>query len=176
MNEPLLQLRPMAQIVAIALIVSGFTAATERPRPPITLRAERFLLVDQQGRPRTELSVFDGGPQLRMYDKGGLCRVSIGLLDGENAYVALTHTVSDDTLADSRGLLLGGGGKDTATGLRLLDSEARTRVHLLLQDNTQGLSLYDTESHQPKAIMGIFENHGSIILTDDEGNPTFMAP
>lgn len=166
----------MLWMIVFALIISGFTAATEKQRPPITHRAESFVLVDQQGRGRAELSLFDGDPQMRLYDNTGICRVSIGVLRGGNAYLSLAHTQSPAGPEDARGLILMGGAKESATGLRLLDSEGRTRVHLLLQDSTQGLSLYDMESDQPKAVLGVFENHGSIILADDEGNPTFMAP
>lgn len=56
-------------------------AALERARDATNaeLRAQRFVLVDENGKPRAALGFCKAGPMLGLYEENGMLRASLGL-------------------------------------------------------------------------------------------------
>lgn len=57
--------------------------AQPTPEQAKVIRAERFEVVDKDGKVRAGLGLADGGPGLRLYDKDEKPRAVLGLFQGE---------------------------------------------------------------------------------------------
>ncbi len=106
-------------VIAVALMWLCMQApwqkaeAKVKPSTPKLVRAQKFDLVDAQGRVRAVLSVNDkGSPELRLVDKEGRGRATLGLQDDGSPGLALwdeggmARTVLDVWVGGGYGLSL----------------------------------------------------------------------
>jgi len=98
------------------------------------IRANKFVLEDENGKERASLSVHQDGPRLTLMDDNGKPRVSLLVLKG--APGLMLYDENGQTCAALS--VLG-----RAPGLRLYDESGKPRVQLELVEDKPGLLLKD---------------------------------
>jgi hypothetical protein len=136
-------------LVALA-VAWAFTITTRTVRAQSNeniVQAERFELVDSEGNVCAELSVFDSGPGLVLYDENGTIRAGL--------------TVSDES----------------GPGLSLFDENETFRARLAVSDAFgPGLALYD-ENEKNRAKLAVLDEFGpGLYLYDEDERPVWSAP
>jgi len=131
----------MGIAILAGTITWGVAGATGCAHATKVIRADRFVLVDANGKTRAELGMSKDGPGLWLYDENGNVRTMLEVREGKGAGLTL---VDDNCRAGARLDV----NKDGA-GLVMCDVYGKTRVGLMALDVGPGLALYD---QQGKAI------------------------
>jgi hypothetical protein len=123
----------MVIVVCVAVLLWAWARSSE-------VQARRFVLVDQNGKVRTELSIRpDGGPALRLFDQNGKARVGLRVMT------------------------------DGTAGIMLCDQNEKIRGQLrILADGNLGLILAD-ENGKNRAVLDVHKDGPWLALADDNG-------
>ena len=156
--------RWMIAVMAVSLVAAVVAiayAAGKTPAPEV-IRAQRFELVDAEGRLRAVLT--DAG--LVLYDEKGKSRATLSLdTDGR-------PTLS---LSDERGKLRAMLALDGSPTLMLWDEQGEVRATLSLFSGGPGLSLCD-EKGKTRALLALLNGRPSLVLADEKGQPIAGLP
>lgn len=158
-------------LVAGGLIVfAGFetTASRAREKAGGTIKevhAKKFILEDENGKARADLSASESGPSLSLSDENGETRVSLAAYKGspnlslrdKNGKVRVSLSASES------GPSLSLWGKNGKAGVSLYASESGP--YLLLCD----------KNGTPRADLSVFRDNPSLLLWDEKGENRFIA-
>ena len=151
------------------------------------IRASSFLLVDENGKPRAELSVYKNGPSLVLADENFNPRAMLyvdknvprlELLDENNKPRAEFTTGKDGPV-----LRLRDENENVRAALTLfkndpmlmmLDENKKAHVKIYSDKDGAGLSVLD-ENGNPRSVLGVYQNHPGLMLSDENGNVRFWA-
>jgi len=152
-------------VLGIGLVVWAFgpdkTLAQVAAGGVKEVRANQFLLVDENGKPRAKLSVDKDGPWLVLADENGKDRAALGV-DEDGPRLALL---------DANGKVRAGLAMDEdGPGLYLYDENDNLRVMVSVDKDGSGLSLSD-ENGKPRATLAAFAVGSGLNLSDENGKP-----
>jgi hypothetical protein len=170
---------------AVASFVGGATAhlltdtpAAQAADPPgfaKEVRAEKFIVVDGQGKPRAVLGTLDKEPLIALYD------------DKNNPRLALTvrkEGTPSLSLYDKNGkprMVCYVKGDDEA-GIQLVAKDGKTAMVRLLAmadkaGETTSLKMYNPKTGKvAAAVISMPETGGAVGLFDKNGKPAWVAP
>ena len=197
-------------VVAVCLVVTAaavaYAAGKAKAAVPQVVRAQKFELVDGQGKVRVSLSILadgaarldmldkdaksraalrlwpDGSPRLDMVDKDGKKRMMLGVMDDGRPGLTLTRGVRD-----RGGLVLGFTTPDIPS-LALSSADGFVRTDLTVTPGGGArVTLYDEKGHvraelggtgsEGRESMGIQHRpESSLVLFDEEGTVLWQAP
>jgi hypothetical protein len=156
---------------AVIWVVIGAAGRTQAQKPGETgkvIRANAFVLVDEQGDTRAVLAAGKDGlePGLCLFDEKGEVRAALSVSDDGPRLV----------LYDEKGTPRAGlnAFKD-GPGLLLHDENGETRAALGTGERGPGLSLYD-EKGTPRAALCIFKDEPGLHLFDEQSKVTWHTP
>jgi hypothetical protein len=145
------------------------------------VRANRFVVEDENGKDRAVLSTTKDGPMLGLYDEKGKFRVGLGVntggsmleLSDENgkkrAMLAMTEDGPGMNLFDENGK--GGAGLNLTKdgpGLGMLDEKGEVRVLLEAKKDGSSMSLYDDNGKKRAGLFALTVGPG-MHLWDENG-------
>ncbi len=167
--------RWMIVIVAVCLVVAAvavaYAAVQNKASGPDVVRAQRFELVDAEGRVRALLAMsLDGRPGLAFLDEKGEGRAGLVLgTDGPTL-----------ELWDKKGKLRArlAVHPDLGPALTLHDEQGVMRAGLLAgTDGRPGLAFLD-EKGKPLTLLGVGVDAGGkgLVLLDEKGETIWRAP
>jgi hypothetical protein len=113
--------------------------AEKRPQPHKIVSAEQFRVVDQDGKTRAMLGIWEGETELSLWDSNYESGISFYVLDRDGGKPILNMRSSK---TDISFILQGSGDK---TGLSLLDKKGETRLQLGIRDGAPFIVLVDEE-------------------------------
>ncbi len=133
------------------------------------IRANAFILEDENSKTRATLSVSEDEPQLKLIDENGKSRAGLGYFKDIGPGLMLMDE-NGKTLAT---LMIGKDGP----GLRLMDQNGNTRVVLWLSllTNQPSLVLKD-ENGKSRAALSVPKAGPRLELRDENGKPIWLAP
>jgi hypothetical protein len=150
-------------VAAVCLVVTvaavAYAAGQAKTATPKVVRAQKFEVVDAQGRVRATLGLLpDGSPSLELTDEQGKTRAQLSLYSDGSPYLGL----QDAKLKTRAELSLDSGGRPS---LALSDEQGKTRA-------TMGTTSPET-THT-----GATEQNAefSLVLFDKQGKVLWQAP
>jgi hypothetical protein len=156
--------------VALAWTLANTTATAQAQGPniaPKVIRANQFILEDENGNPRAVLKTEKDGPRLALFDENGKFRVAL--------------TANKDTsalaLADENGKFRAGLRVDKKDGpeLALFDENGKFRVTLGANKDGPRLALLD-ENGKPRAALTANKDTSALALWDETGKVIWSQP
>jgi hypothetical protein len=138
-------------LLSIVLFIPGCTAASWNPAPvssaPETVEAQKFVLVDANGKALAELGAAHGGSGLVLLDAAGKPRAAMVLTSAGEP------------------------------GLKLYDADGLVRAALMVgNDGRSGLALYDTNGKNRAALATDTAGAATLVLFDREGRVAALLP
>ncbi len=190
-----------ARMPEVVLLVVAGLALAQGGAGAQEVRAERFALVDPEGKLRAALGLLDGGPAMWLYDAAWKPRAKLALARSGEPHLDLCDAAGQSRMTLQ---LIDGGPclvfRDAAgqerVGLALLDDEPRLRlgdaagrgrVGLSLLDDTPCLTLGDAAGRE-RVVLGATETEdartgatirhpiSTITLCDETGRVQWRAP
>jgi hypothetical protein len=169
--------------LGLFLVVWGGQAALakDNPAPQREVRANSFLLVDKDGKPRADLGLLtDGNPALTFYDKERKPRAILGVANDGSPVLFFI----DKNGKRRAGLTTSAAG---SPDLKLSDKDGKPRAilgvsvegepSLILSDENRALAWFG-HAGLVNTRMGTVENRpaSSLVLFDKEGKVLWKAP
>ena len=171
-----------------ALLLLGCLTIAATPGDQKIIRAQQFIVVNDQGRECAMLGVSQDLPYLGMFDANDKCRIVLNV-----SPVGPELHILDEN--NKNRVILGMGTNGPA--LCMLDAKDKTRVVLnvsppvgpqltLSDENSPRASLFvdkdgprlallDT-NHKPRAILGLGKDRPVLVLSDENGKTIWQAP
>ncbi len=184
----------VAVCVLAAAVAVAYAAGTQAAVPvQEVVKAQRFELVDAEGKARAVLALKDGDPGLVLLDKDGRPRA---WLDGGNSVSGPGLRLYDGTSFFARSeLTLRGGepflllyGKDergcaalsldvvgVLSGFTLPDKDDKLRALMGVEGEMLGLTLQDKDGELRSALV-LVDGNPRLLLRDKEGKVIWGAP
>lgn len=164
------QTRLMKHIGILVLILTmGIFLMGQAHSPARTVEAERFVLLDEHGKVRSELSMTEYGPRLRLIDEDEKTRFVIGM-GPQMAGLGLFD-------ANGQGRALLGVASDGTPGLCLYSQHMRMRIGLVAPpDRSASLGLFD-ENGVGRAKLTVGQDGSpSLLFQNSNGIVVYKAP
>jgi hypothetical protein len=190
------QNRRLKRAGVLSLVAVGMLVLMGQATPKSqTIRAEKFVLIDTEGRARAEIAMLHGGPALRFF---GPSEEVQALFGGTGLSLFKRHTavaslsVSDLSFFTDKGkvvLLLGGGrpgDMNSQPDLVLYGPDGQPQISLLGAESGPSLSLSDAVGF--KSVLGSAEletvrtgethqtSAASLAMFDKDGKVIWRAP
>jgi hypothetical protein len=171
----------LVALIIAAMLLLGAVISAKGGADVIT--AEKFILVDDAGRVRGELTTGEYGPGLALYDENGIRRAIFGpglALCNENGFPqAILHVTGDKReigLSDANcRIRVSLSTYDDGTSLYLHDENGKSGVGLVVGETGTGLEVYD-ENGGTRIVLAVGERGPGLYLYDEEGNRIWSAP
>ncbi len=144
--------------------------AQKAPQVAEVIRAERFEVVDKDGKTRAALSMLEGKPGLVLRDRNGRAGAELGLTDHGWPRLFLT----DKNRKVRVGLTLGNTGEPH---LVLRDRNGKTRTELSLRDTGASVLELADKNGKLRAALSLRDTGAPrLLLNDKNGKPIWKAP
>jgi hypothetical protein len=122
------------------------------------IRANKFVLEDENGKVRATLAMTEDGPMLSLSDENGRTRAALRVADGRPSLSL--HDVGGNERACLMVGMLG-------PYLTMYDDNDKLRADLSVGEDSSSLSLSDDNGNE-RAVIGIFDEPG-FVLFDENG-------
>jgi len=174
-------------VAFLALMWSGadkLSPAYAQNTAPKVIRANEFILEDENGKTRAVLGMSNGAPVLSLVDENGELLAMLAVskdgpmlsLCDENGKIRAGLSVSKDGpalgLYDKNGKTRA---KLVESVLGLIDENENPRAMLRVSNGGSGLGLYD-EKGKTRAGLTVLKDGPQLFLSDENGNMIWQAP
>jgi hypothetical protein len=173
-------------VAAVCLVVTvaavAYAAGQAKTAAPKVVRAQKFEVVDAQGRVRATLGLLpDGSPSLELTDEQGKTRAQLSLYSDGSPYLGL-----QDAKLMPHAML--GVRSDGSPYLGLQDAKLKTRAELSLDSGGRPSLALSDEQGKTRAAMGTTSPETthtgateqnvefSLVLFDKQGKVLWQAP
>jgi len=173
--------------LAVAVMISGAAVESKKievvatPKVEKEIRAQKIVLVDDEGNMRVSLSAVGDTPGLVLYNEKGMRRgeMSINLFGTTGLYMYNPKgqvNISLSSVKDTAFFVLRNANDTKSVGMSsepeisLTDKNGNDRIHLQLADIGPSIQLID-EKCNPRITQSTTKDGSGLIMFDDNGKP-----